>query len=304
MAIKNMDRLIEMIVEKMRAQAAEARTTRAEVDISGGIDSAVVAALAARAFGKENVVGVYSSINSSDSSRRLARQVAEALGFPLVELELSAVYEQIVTAVAAEFSRLGLAFPDPADPDRRTVFGSLRSCIRAPVGRFVNRAFGGGIRQGTGNRDEDELLRFYQKGGDGEVDCNWIAGLFKSEVWELAARLGVPADVIEAQPTPDLWGADAAHTDEGELEQLTGVPLTYTRPGEPMGTIEWASRENEDNGCITGDNAATPPAQLGYDEQQAGLIEALRHMERITRHKAAPPPHLPRAELLAAGVVA
>lgn len=304
MAIKDMERLVETLVAAMRAQAAAASTTKAEVDISGGIDSAVVAALSVLAFGKENVVGVYSSINSSDSSRRLARQVAEAHGFPLVELELSAVYEQIVAAVAAEFQRLGLDFPDAADPSRRTVFGSLRSCVRAPVGRFVNRAFGGGIRQGTGNRDEDELLRFYQKGGDGEVDCNWIAGLFKSEVWELAAHLGVPADVIKALPTPDLWGDDAAHTDEGELKELTGVALTYTRPGGPMGSIEWASRENEQNGCITGADAETPPAQLGYDEQQVRQIEALRWMERITRHKAEPPPHLPRAELVAAGLVA
>ena len=84
---------------------------------------------------------------------------------------------------------------------------------------------------------------------------------------------------------------------------LTGVALTYTRPGGPMGSIEWASRENEQNGCITGAAAETPPAQLGYDERQTGLIEALRRMERITRHKAEPPRHLPRAELVAAGLV-
>jgi NAD+ synthetase len=302
MAIKNMERLIEMIVERMRSQAAQARVQRAEVDISGGIDSATVAALAVRAFGAENVIGVYSSINSTESSRLLARQVSRALGFPMLELELSAVYEQIVELVEAEFTRLGLPFPDRDDLAHRTVFGSLRSCLRAPVGRFVNRAFKGGIRQGTGNRDEDELLRFYQKGGDGEVDCNWIAGLFKSEVWELAAYLGVPGEVIEARPTPDLWGV-ADHTDEGELEELTGVPLTYTRPGGAMGTIEWVSRENERTGCITGDAADASLAGLGYDEEQARLIEAVRHMERITRHKAEPPPSLPRAELVAAGCV-
>jgi NAD+ synthetase len=303
MAIQSVEKLIEMIVDRMRGQARQAGVDRAQVDISGGIDSATVAALAVRAFGPDKVVGVYSGINSTEESRRLARLVAERFDFPLVELELSEAYRLIVDATRREFERLGLPFPDENAPAHRTAFGGLRSCLRAPVGRFVNRAFGGGIRQGTGNRDEDELLRFYQKGGDGEVDNNWIAGLFKSEVWELAASLGVPQEVIDATPTPDLWGTGQSHTDESELEQLTGVALTYTRPGSPMGTIEWASRENERNGCITGAGAAIDPAELGYTEEQARVIEAMRRMERVTRHKAELPPQLPREELLAAGVV-
>jgi NAD+ synthetase len=304
MAIKDVEGLIEMVIERMRNQAREAKVTKAEVDISGGVDSATVAALAVRAFGAKNVIGVYSSVESTGESRRLARRAAETFGFPLVELDLSEVYQQIVEQVQAEFSRLGLPFPDAQEPKNRTAFGGLRSCLRAPVGRFINRVFGGGIRQGTGNRDEDELIRFYQKGGDGEVDCNWIAALYKSEIWELAAHLGVPQEIIDATPTPDLWGQQTApHSDEGELEELTGVALTYTRPGQPMGTIEWASRENERNGCITGDGASRSPAELGYEPQQGRVIEAMRWLERITRHKAEPPPHLPRAELLRAGVV-
>jgi len=303
MAIKDVERLVLMIVGRMREQAQLAGVDRAEVDISGGIDSAVVAALAVRAFGPRQVVGVYSAIHSSDTSGRLARLVAEELGFPLVELDLSAVHDAIVEATRLEFQRLDLPFPDANDPDSRTVFGGLRSCLRAPVGRFINRAFSGGIRQGTGNRDEDELLRFYQKGGDGEVDCNWIAGLFKSEVWELAIHLGVPRPVIDAQPTPDLWGIGDGHTDEQELEELTGVPLTYTRPGGPMGTIEWASRENARTGCITGERAEVPPDQLGYDAGEQRVIQAVRRIERMTRHKAELPPQLSRRELLAANVV-
>lgn len=303
MAIKDPDRLVEMIVERMRAQARQAGVDRAEVDISGGIDSATVAALAVRAFGAGHVVGVYTSIHSSEDSRRRARLVAERFGFPLVELDLAPAYELIVESTRREFERLDLPFPDPGDPAQRTAFGGFRSCLRAPVGRFVNRAFGGGIRQGTGNRDEDELIRFYQKGGDGEVDCNWIAGLFKSEVWQLAAHLGVPHDVIDATPSPDLWAVGERHTDEGELEELTGVPLTYTRPGGPLGTIEWASRENAKNGCVTGAAAALPPEELGYGEAQSRVILALRRMERATRHKAEPPPHVAREVLLEAGVV-
>jgi len=302
--IKNYQLTIDMIVEAMRNQAKQAHTTKTEVDISGGVDSAVVAALSCLAFGNENVIGVYSSIDSSQDSRRRAQMVADRFGFRLVDLNLSYLYWAIVDQVEEVFKSLNIPFPDIDDPKFNTVFGSLRSCLRAPVGRFVNRAFGGGIRQGTGNRDEDELIRFYQKGGDGEVDCNWIEGLFKSEVWELAAHLGVPQEIIDAEPTPDLW-AGGNHTDEKELKDLTGAALTYTRPSGPMGTLEWASRENKKNGCCSW---MTIPAEkmaelYGYTSEQIEVILAIRKLEQSSRHKVFLPPYLAREQLVYAGAL-
>lgn len=298
--IKDFDGLINIVVENMREQAKEAHTVKAEVDISGGVDSAVVAALACRAFGPWNVIGVYSSINSSEESHRRAKMVAEKFCFPLVELDLTCVYEQIKHMVRNEFQRLNLAFPE--EDKNKTAFGGFRSCLRAPVGRFVNRMFGGGIREGTGNMDEDELLRFFQKGGDGEVDSNWIEGLYKGEVWQLAEYLGVPKEIIDAEPTPDLW-AGKKHTDEEELTKLMGVPITYTRPGGLMGTIEWVSRENYKNGIITGAYSTIDPRHLGYNDEQAELIFAMRKMEKASRHKSKLPPYVPRNILLENGLV-
>ena len=73
MAIKDLQGLVEMITSRMQEQAKEAKANRTEVDVSGGIDSATVAALCVKAFGKENVIGVYSSINSSKNSLERAR---------------------------------------------------------------------------------------------------------------------------------------------------------------------------------------------------------------------------------------
>jgi NH3-dependent NAD+ synthetase len=87
--IKDCQGLTDAIISAMKKQAEEAHTTKAEVDISGGIDSAVVAALACKAFGPENVIGVYSSINSSAESKRLARLVAEKFGFNYIDLDLN-----------------------------------------------------------------------------------------------------------------------------------------------------------------------------------------------------------------------
>jgi NAD+ synthetase len=300
--IKDYELLVKEIVFFMQKQASEAGTKRAEVDISGGVDSAVVAALACKAFGPENVIGVYSDINSSDESRTLAHAVANKFGFKLVDLDLAEEFNSIVCKVHREFDRLGIS-----NKDRNfhaTVEGGFRSCIRAPVGRFVNRLFGGGIRQGTGNRDEDDLLRFYQKGGDGEVDCNWIGGLFKGEVWELAEYLEVPCDVIDAKPTPDLWGTGSVHNDEDELEDITGVKLTYTRPGQPMGTIEWVIRENDKHGIINGYNCERKAdIKDVYTPEQWEIIDAVRKMEKATRHKAEPPPSISRQYLVDVGAV-
>jgi NAD+ synthetase len=298
--ITNYEKLTTLITKAMKEQAAAARTDKAEVDISGGVDSAVVAALACKAFGPENVIGVYSGINSSWESKLRARSVAEKFGFKMLELDLTNEFSSMVQKVANEFRRLGISWPDGKDP---AVCGSFRSCLRAPVGRFVNRAFGGGIRQGTGNRDEDELLRFYQKGGDGEVDCNWVEGLFKSEIWELAEYLGVPQEIIDAKPTPDLWGTGDKHNDEDELKDITGVSLTYTRPNSSMGTIEWVIRENDKRGIIDGLLEFEPVDSLEYTSEQQDIVSAVRKMEKATRHKATLPPTLSREYLVGMKVV-
>lgn len=302
MSVKDPGKLVHLVTEAMKRQAREAHTDKAEVDISGGVDSAVVVGLACRAFGPENVIGVYSDINSSPDSRRRAKLTAHTFGVRLINLNLGEVYALIVDAVRREFGKLDLLWPEESEDP--TAFGGLRSCLRAPVGRFVNRMFGGGIRQGTGNRDEDELLRFYQKGGDGEVDCNWIGGLFKSEVWELAEYLGVPQEIIDATPTPDLWGSGDTHNDEDELKEITGVELTYGRPGGEIGTIEWVIRENDKCGIITGYNSERrEDIECLYTPEQWEIIEAVRKMEKVTRHKAQLPPILHREVLLSEGAV-
>lgn len=307
MSIKNKEELVDILVAWVREQMSEAHTDKLELDISGGVDSAVMAGIAAKAAGPENVIGVYSSCHSTNASLDNARKVADAFGIRLVEYDFSGAFDLIVAQCKDAFEKMGLPFPAVDDPANRVVFGSLRSTLRAPIGRFTNRAFGGGLRIGTGNRDEDELVRFYQKGGDGEVDNNPIAGLFKSEVWELAEYLSVPQSVIDAVPTPDLWGHGVDHTDEGELFELLGANLTYTRPGGPLGTIEWASRENEKHGVINGEcanNALNALATaFGYDDEQIKVIDAVRRMEKMTRHKASPPPLLDRCILKKSGLV-
>lgn len=307
----------------------------AELDVSGGIDSAVMLNLVVRSLGAEKVCAVYSSIDSSDTSRRHARAAARAAGVELMEVDLSSIYADMVQAAEVAFQ---IAYGDERTKKYRalsardpSVRGSFRSCLRAPLGRFVNRMNGGGLRHGTGNEDEDRWLRFYQKGGDGEVDTNPIGMLSKGEVYQLAHALGVPGELIAATPTPDLWGIGDHHNDEEELLRLTGVHWSYSRVTADsgaytqVGTIERINRSLDIEDPKTGgtletslfadqidDSELERLAQLcagifsGFDgDTRRNLLKSARKVEASTRHKENPncPTLGTRKELLSAGIL-
>lgn len=266
MPVIDINGLIANRVEAIRAYHESESMPRAEVDLSGGIDSAVIAALCVLALGADKVTCVYSSIDSSEDSLVRAREVAVCIGVQLVELDLSGLFTSLTCvvenavveallgseacqgldtrAMGMDESPFEIGLADirllkESDP---TVEGSLRSCLRAPVGRYVNRLRGRGLRHGTGNECEDRIVRFYQKGGDGEVDLNVIEMLSKGEVYQLARGLGLPRSVRAARPSPDLWG-EVPHHDEDELSSWVGIT-----PPDGMG---WYSTVDPDTGLYT-----------------------------------------------------
>ncbi|MFT5284625.1 MAG: NH3-dependent NAD+ synthetase [Planctomycetota bacterium] len=319
--------LIDNRVHAIRAMHDRIGNLRAQLDVSGGIDSGVMLGLLARAVGPENVTAVYSSIHSGDEFRDRARLCAAAFDVALIELDLTQIFESLTEMMQASLSASGVDL----DPVRarikndRSVLGSLRSCLRAPIGRGYNRLTGGGIRHGTGNECEDRFLRFYQKGGDGEVDTNPLAMLGKGEVFQLARALGVPHDLIDAIPSPDLHGIGSDHNDEDELHELTGVHWTYSRIDRSsgnynrVGSIERMSRFLDDRGSTSLLDANTlndhdfdqlAKAAAAYfpsysHTQIDGLLRSCRQLEAASRHKANPniPSFGDRAELVDAGIL-
>ena len=226
MPVVDVELLVAERVEAIQRFHRRCHTDRAQLDLSGGIDSAVMLALLARALGPENVAAVHSAIDSDPRGGDRAQETADALSVRLIRVDLSDPFHALVARVVEAAAAAGHD-PDPIEGRRSAdplVDGSFRSCIRAPVGRYVNRLMGGGIRHGTGNECEDRWLRFYQKGGDGEVDTNLLAMLTKGEVYQLAPALGVPRSVISARPTPDLWASGDHHNDEDEIADYLGLP--------------------------------------------------------------------------------
>ena len=344
MPVLNPESLIDNRANAIRVMHREAGIARAELDLSGGIDSAVMAGLLVLALGPDNVTLAHTSISSSPTQTARAQALADALGCRLAVGDFKPTFDRLLEECLLSLERAGydgkeIADRIEADP---TILGSIRSTLRAPLGRAYNRLTGGGIRHGTGNECEDRFLRFYQKGGDGEVDSNPIAMLSKGEVYQLAFALGKLLNaeaafrtIIEAVPSPDLWGTGDGHSDEAELLSWTGAPFTYGRinpdTGEitSIGTIErvarfldlpfididphgetveevlfakrdpdWASlvTRGKESGCFE-------PETRRSDVET--LLMAARKTERITRHKMNPncPTLGERHELVNAGIL-
>ena len=322
MPVLNVDALIDERVKAIQDYHQQSGIPRAELDLSGGIDSAVMAGLLVLALGAEQLTLVYSSINSGSETRGRATNLANALGARLVIHDLTNTYETMIADMRNNLVSAGF---DATEIEQRiasdnTILGSIRSCIRAPLGRGYLRMTGSGLRHGTGNECEDRWLRFYQKGGDGEVDSNPICMLAKGEVFQLAHGLGNRLNarseyraIISAPPTPELWGTQVSHTDEDEIAAYLGMTgcghtfYSYVNPdtGEytAIGLIERVARFNDepDGSSLFQDdldaaaiesvlNTACQSIQFRgvSNEVTRKLLLGARKTERITRHKFNP----------------
>ncbi len=181
------------------------RTAAAGVDdvvlgLSGGIDSTTVAYLAVEALGAEHVHGlVLPARVSSEDNMSDAERVAKDLEVSYDVFEVEPVIETLLEAYPA------------AEGDHEAV-GNARARVRAVFNYLVaNRD--GRLVLGTGNRSE-AAVGYFTKYGDGAVDCHPIGNLYKGQVRQLAASMGVPEDLVTKTPTAELW---ADQTDEDEL---------------------------------------------------------------------------------------
>ena len=175
------------------------RIDQAVLALSGGVDSAVVAYLCARAFGPKNVTAFRMPYKlSSPESLTDADEVIEALG----------INERTIPITPMVDGYLESAEPE-ASPAR---IGNV--CARARmIVLFDQSAKIRGIPIGTGNKTE-RLFGYYTWHADDSPPLNPLGDLFKTQVWELARELGVPKSSIEKPASADLI---RGQTDEGDF---------------------------------------------------------------------------------------
>lgn len=174
------------------------------VGVSGGVDSAVVASLCARALGAENVYGVRMPYRtSSEESFRHGGLVTAATRIHDIVFDISDAVDGY------------LQYDQEASATRR---GNVMARQRMIV-LFDQSAKYEGLPIGTGNKSE-RLLGYFTWHADDSPPINPIGDLFKTQVWQLARQLGVPQEIIDKPATADLI---RGQTDEEDLG------ITYAR---------------------------------------------------------------------------
>ena len=186
------------LVDFLRTEIARRGFARGIVAISGGLDSAVTASLAARALGPENVIGVRLPYRSSSKeSLEHAQLVIDTLGIESRTIDISAAVDAYLTNE-----------PDADDTRRGNVMARMRM-----IAIFDLAARYAALPLGTGNKTE-RLLGYFTWHADDTPPINPLGDLYKTQVAELARHLGVPAKIIEKPPTADLV---VGQTDEGDI---------------------------------------------------------------------------------------
>jgi len=187
-------RLLDFIRDKMHG----AGKSHLVVGLSGGLDSAVSAYLAVRALGSESLTAFLMPYKTTDP------RSGEDAGLVASELGIAHETMDITPMVDAYFER----FPN-ADRKRR---GNYMARTRMAV-LYDQSAVLDALVLGTGNRTE-ALLGYTTLWGDMACAFTPLGSLYKTQVRQLAAHLGVPARIIDKPPSADLW---RGQTDEGEM---------------------------------------------------------------------------------------
>ena len=188
------DWLVRFIKDEMEQRGFQ----RALVGVSGGVDSAVTAYLAARALGPRNVIGVRMPYRtSSRDSLEHGQLVIDALGIEAMTVDISDAVDGYLKSDAT------------ADDGRR---GNVMARMRMIV-LFDLSAKHRAIPLGTGNKTE-RLFGYFTWHADDAPPINPLGDLFKSQVWELARHLGIPEAIVSKPPTADLV---VGQTDEGDF---------------------------------------------------------------------------------------
>jgi NAD+ synthase len=214
-----------VIGEFIRGQLRQAGFDRVVLGLSGGIDSALVASLCAEAIGAERLLCVLMPYRtSSEASRADADEVVRRLGAASETVDISPMVDAFFAADAE------------ASPLRR---GNVMARQRMTV-LYDRSVTWGGLVVGTGNKTES-LIGYTTLFGDSACAFNPIGDLYKSQVRQVAAAMGVPEQIIRKAPSADLW---PGQTDEDEagfsypvLDRLLFWRVDKRRSDEEMAAL-------------------------------------------------------------------
>ena len=172
--------------------------TKAVINLSGGIDSALSCYLAAEALGPENVLAIRLPYKASSSdSLSHAQLVIDALGVNAITEEITPMVDPLIAK-----------FPEMNAMRKGNIMARMRMIVLYDQSASFN-----GLAIGTSNKTEI-LLGYSTLFGDSACAINPIGDLYKTQIRQLSRALGVPDPIVDKPPSADLWNGQ---TDEGEL---------------------------------------------------------------------------------------
>jgi NAD+ synthase len=283
------------------------------IGISGGIDSSVCLALSAKAFGPERVLGItMPESDSNPISAVLARKLARQYDVPYIVEDMTAALagfgtyrrrDEAMKAVFPEYDptyRAKIVLPSALGAkEQLNVFRLMiispegeQKTERIPLKEYLQIVAASNFKQrsrmsmlyyhadrlnyaviGTGNKNEHEQ-GFFVKYGDGGADIKPIAHLFKTQVFQLAAYLGIPKEIRERTPTTDTYSAECT-----QEEFFFRVPFE-------IGDIVWYAMEK--NVAVT-----EVAKELDLSEEQVVHIQNdIRRKIKATEYLRAEPRHI------------
>jgi NAD+ synthase len=285
------------------------RRKGAVIGLSGGIDSSVVAALCARALGRERVLALFMpEADSCPDSLRLGRLIADSLGIRTALEDITPVlrgarcYErrdEAIRTVVPEYGegwKCKIVLPDLLGG---SVYSLYSVVVRSPAGeqtrmRLTPGAYLGVVAAtnfkqrtrmmiqyyhadrlnygvvGTPNRLEYDQ-GFFVKHGDGAADLKPIAHLYKTQVYQLAKHLDIPLEIQQRPPTTDTYSLPQSQEE-----------FYFALPYEKMDL------------CLYARNHGLPAAEAaratGLTAEQAEQVYRLIDSKRaVTRYLQMPP---------------
>jgi len=187
---------IDYIVKKIKQFYQANNFQKAIIGLSGGIDSAVTAALLVKALGSDQVLAAYLPNNNMNDLVDV-KAVVKLLGIRLEVFDLAPVTIPLIKAI---------------DSNDRLVRGNLIARVRMTYLYALANKYHGFVC-GTTDRSEYQL-GYFTKFGDGAADLEPIVGLYKSEVYQFGRDLKLPPTILTKAPSAGLW---PGQTDEEEL---------------------------------------------------------------------------------------
>lgn len=222
------------------------------VGVSGGVDSALTAALSALT-GHQTILVNMPIFQSKKEHERSSQQIKllekKHSNVKSYEVDLSPIFNSMI-------EHYPKAVQDPLS------MANARARLRMTT-LYTFASAQKLLVLGTGNKVEDFGVGFYTKYGDGGVDISPIADLMKTHVFSLAKHLNILDSILDAKPTDGLWGDDRSDEDQ--------LGATYPE-------LEWAMENVE------------MKDQSNFSERQLEVLSIYNKLNKANKHKMVPIP--------------